>query len=119
VIGVDNEPVAALAAALALSCAREGRKVLLADLCPGRPAARLLGARDPGVREVAVDGVTVTVVIPARDDVAYRPRRGTSEHAHEALVSAWDRADLLVTVATLDPAVGGHFPVPGPRRPCR
>ena len=112
VIGVDNDPVAALAAtALALSCAREGRKVLLADLCPGRPAARLLGARDPGVHEVAVDGVTLTVVIPARDDVAPAgPRPGDQrEHADEALASAWDRADLLVTVATLDPAVGAHF----------
>jgi len=112
VIGVDNLPVAGLAAtALALSCAREGRKVLLADLCPGRPAARLLGAKGPGVHEVAVDGVTVTVVIPARDDIAPAgPRPGDQrEHADEALVSAWDRADLLVTVATLDPAVGGQF----------
>jgi capsular polysaccharide biosynthesis protein len=112
VIAVDNDPIAALAAtALAVSCAREGRKVLLADLCPGRPAARLLRARDPGVHEVAVDGVTLTVAIPARDDIAPAgPRLGDQrEPADEALASAWDRADLLVTVATLDPAVGGHF----------
>ena len=111
-IGVDNDPVAALAAtALAVSCAREGRKVLLADLCPGRPAARLLGARNPGVHEVAVDGVTLTVVIPARDDIAPAgPRPGDQrEHADEALASAWYRADLLVTVAALDPAVGGQY----------
>jgi len=112
VIGVDNDPVAALAAAaLAVSCAREGRKVLLADLCPGRPAGRLLGARKPGVHEVAVDGVTLTVAIPARDDIAPAgPRPGQQrEHADEAVTSAWSRADLLVTVAALDPAVGGQY----------
>ena len=112
VIGVDNDPVAALAAtALAVSCAREGRKVLLADLCPGRPAGRLLGARKPGVHEVAVDGVTLTVAIPARNDIAPAGPRpgGQREHADEAVTSAWSRADLLVTVAALDPAVGGQY----------
>jgi hypothetical protein len=112
VIAVDNDPVAALAAtALAVSCAREGRKVLLADLCPGRPAGRLLGARNPGVHEVTVDGVTLTVAIPARHDIAPAgPRPGDQrEHADEALASAWSRADLLVTVAALDPAVGGQY----------
>jgi capsular polysaccharide biosynthesis protein len=112
VIGVDNDPVAALAAtALAVSCARDGRKVLLADLCPGRPAARLLGVKHPGVHEVTIDGVTLTVAIPARDDIAPAgPRPGDQrEHADEALASAWSRADLLVTVATLDPAVGGQY----------
>ena len=83
VIGVDNEPVTALAAtALAVSCARDGRKVLLADLCPGRPAARLLGAKAPGVHEVTADGVTLTVVIPARGDVAPAgPRPGRPARA--------------------------------------
>lgn len=112
VIAVDNDPIAALAAtALAVSCAREGRKVLLADLCPGRPAGRLLGARNPGVHEVTVDGVTLTVAIPARHDIAPAgPRPGDQrEHADEALASAWSRADLLVTVAALDPAVGGQY----------
>ena len=81
-IGVDNEPVAALAAtALAVSCAREGRKVLLADLCPGRPAARLLGARNPGVHEVTVDGVTLTVVDPG-------PRRRRAGRAAPGRASA-------------------------------
>jgi capsular polysaccharide biosynthesis protein len=111
VVGVDNDPVTALAAtALAVSCARDGRKVLLADLCPGRPAARLLGLKAPGVHEVTADGVTLTVAIPAREDVAPAgPRPGSQrEHADEALTSAWDRADLLVTVTALDPAVGGQ-----------
>jgi hypothetical protein len=51
------------------------------------------------------------VAIPARGDVAPAgPRPGSQrEHADEAVVSAWDRADLLVTVAALDPAVGGQY----------
>ena len=54
---------------LALSCAREGQQVVVADLCSGAPAARLLGAADPGVRVAGVDDTRLTVAVPERDDL--------------------------------------------------
>jgi hypothetical protein len=111
VVGVDNEPVAALAAtALAVSCARNGRKVLVADLCPGGPAARLLGVKAPGVHDVTVDGVTRPVMSPAGGDIAPAGPlpAGQRDHVDEALASAWGRADLLLTVTALDPSVGAR-----------
>ena len=51
VVPVDDLQVPALSlVSLAVSCAREGKQVVVADLCSGAPAARLLGATDPGVR---------------------------------------------------------------------
>ena len=35
---------------------RQGTRVIMADLCPGMPAARLLGAPNPGVHAVEVPG---------------------------------------------------------------
>jgi capsular polysaccharide biosynthesis protein len=114
-VSVDNAPTVALPlVSLALSCAREGKRVVVADLSGGTPAARLLGARQPGVREVCVRGVRLVVAIPGRDDVvpmgplpaaasAARPWSAT-----EALAAAYDSADLLLTLATLDPVLGGE-----------
>ena len=57
VVAVDDTSVPALSlVSLALSCAREGRSVVLADLCPGAPAARLLGVRHSGTGPVNADG---------------------------------------------------------------
>ena len=112
VIPVDDVRVPALClASLALSCTQRGLRVVVADLCDGAPAARLLGARNPGVQVVNVRDGQVTVIIPDRDDVLLAgplpPAVGRSRAA-EPLVKACASADLLLTLAELDPSVGAE-----------
>jgi capsular polysaccharide biosynthesis protein len=111
VIPVDDFHVpAACLVSLAVSRARQGSRVVLADLCDGVPAAGLLGSADPGVWTVAVDGAQLTVVIPARDDVApVGPLQGSlgQPRVSEPLAAAFASADLLLTLAALDPSLGG------------
>ena len=114
VIPVDGDRIAALAvAALAVSRARQGTRVVLADLCPGAPAARLAGADRPGVYEVTTDRAVLTVAVPAGGDVEPAgPLRLLPDEptpADELLAGAWAGADLLVTLAPLDPALGGEY----------
>jgi len=114
----DARAAALSVVSLADSCAQQGLKVVLADLCPGMPAARLLGARAPGVREVNVSGVPVTVAVPARDDLLpagplrrgrlHQARPGDPDHAADPLAVACGPADLLLTLADLDPALGAE-----------
>jgi capsular polysaccharide biosynthesis protein len=114
VIPVGSDRIAALAvAALAVSRARQGARVVLADLYPGAPAARLAGADRPGVYEVTAHGVTLTVAVPAEGDVEpagpLRPLPDEPTPADELLSSAWTGSDLLVTLAPLDPGLGGEY----------
>ena len=116
VVPVGDPRVGALSVvSLARSCAQQGQKVVLADLCRGAPAARLLRARAPGVREVAVDGVPLTVVVPGRDDLLpagplgrdlREPRAGDPGQAADPVAVAAGSADLLLTLADVDPALG-------------
>jgi hypothetical protein len=101
-IPVDNGKTAAKAlVATALACAQDGQHVLIADLCPGAPAAHLLKAGDPGVRTVTVDGAQLAVAVPAKDEVlpagpVHRSRQGRSAvSTDEALVNAYSGADVL------------------------
>ena len=118
VVAVDNAQVAALAlASLAVSCAQQGRQVVVADLCSGAPAARLLEAREPGVRAVSMNGAQLVVAVPDHDDVLPTgPLRRASPSAQpaaasEALAAAYASADLLLTLVTLDPSLGAdHLP---------
>ncbi len=112
-IPVDNGKTAAKAlVATALACAQDGQHVLIADLCPGAPAAHLLKAGDPGVRTVTVDGAELAVAVPAKDEVlpagpVHRSRQGRSAvSTDEALVNAYSDADVLLTLVSLDPALG-------------
>jgi len=112
---VDNARTAALPLiSLAISCAREGKRVVVADLSGGAPAARLLGVRKPGVHEAGVRGVRLVVAVPGRDDVApmgplpAAPLAARPWPATDALAAACDSADLLLTLATLDPALGAE-----------
>jgi hypothetical protein len=114
VVAVDDAQTVALAvASLARSRAQEGRRVLVSDLSDGVPLARLLGVGDPGVHEVSSDGVRLLVAVPERDDIApVGPvRDGGSPTVwappNDAVVTAYSTADLLLTLVTLDPAVGG------------
>ena len=114
VVPVDDPRLAALSvASLAESCAQRGRRVVVADLCSGAPAAALLGAKGPGVHRVSVDGAHVVAAVPDPADFAPEgPLRPLSPRAETAfsgeLDAACASADLLVTLITLDPSVGGE-----------
>jgi capsular polysaccharide biosynthesis protein len=116
VVAVDDvRSVARVVAALAVSCAKQGQRVVIADLSPGTRAAHLLGARRPGISAVNADGVQVTVVVPAADDVAPVGPFGTHaspdgyEQAGESLAAVCRDADLVLTLTALDPASGGEY----------
>lgn len=112
VVAVDDVHVPAVClVSLAVSRAKQGVKVVVADLCDGAPAAGLLGPVDPGVRTVSADGAELTVVVPERDDVApVGPLRGRPgrPRAAEPVTAAYAAADLLLTLAVLDPSFGGE-----------
>lgn len=114
VVAVDDVDVAARAvAALAGSYASGGKQVVVADLSGGAWLARLLGVRQAGVQAVTRNGAQLAVVLPDPDDVApIGPMNGAASalaagQAPEAVVSACAPADLVLTLATLDPAFGG------------
>jgi capsular polysaccharide biosynthesis protein len=113
VVPADDLQVAALCvASLAVSGAQAGRRVVVADLCSGAPAARLLGARDPGVHTVSLDGAHLAVAVPDPDEVApVGPFSPTSPQAQPAfadqVAAACASADVLLTLVTLDPSIGG------------
>ena len=113
VVPSDDPQVAALSlVSLAVSCAQEGFKVVVADLCSDSPAGRLLGATDPGVHAVDMDGAGLLVAIPDPDDVTpVGPlhRRSRQAEADGPLSAACASADLLLTLAILDPSVGGEY----------
>jgi capsular polysaccharide biosynthesis protein len=111
VVPVDDPQVAALSlVSLALSCAQEGLKVIVADLCEDSPAARLLGVDEPGSHTVNVDEAHLIVTVPDRDDVApIGPLDRASLEAQPELANALRSANLLLTLATLDPSVGGEY----------
>ena len=114
VVAVDNaEVVASALVSLAASSASQGKQVVVADLSDGRYAARRLGIRKPGVHPVRAYGADFVVVNPEHDDIALvGPIR--SSHAEPAyigreLAAACASADFLLTLATLDPALGGDY----------
>jgi capsular polysaccharide biosynthesis protein len=113
VVPVDDPRVAAMSlVSLAVSCAQEGKRVVMADLCGGAPAAVLLGAKGPGAHTVSMDGARLVVAVPDPNEFAPAgPLRSTSLRAPSAtadgLAAACSSADILLTLITLDPAVGG------------
>jgi capsular polysaccharide biosynthesis protein len=124
VVPVDDPRVAALSlVSLALSCARAGEHVVVADLCRGAPAAGLLGVRNPGVQPEGVQDLPLAVAVPEPDDILpagplrSRHRPGTlrsplageqSPPFTEAVAAACASADLLLTLVALDPSLGGE-----------
>jgi len=112
VVAVDDPAVPALSlVSLALSCAREGRQVVLADLCPGSPAARLLGVRQPGISTASMDGAHLVVVVPG-DSVApagpLHPAASSAARPDPEITRACQGADILLSLVQLDPALGGE-----------
>ena len=86
VVPVDDFQVPALSlVALAVSRAEQGEHVVLADLCRGAPAARLLGAKAPGVCTASVHDTHLVVAVPERDDRApVGPLHGSSAQAQRS-----------------------------------
>jgi capsular polysaccharide biosynthesis protein len=118
VIPVDDMQVPAQSlTSLAVSLAKDHKRVVVADLCVGAPAAKLLGAGNPGVGPVTVQDTRLIVATPEPDDVApIGPRPGRSPQSGrtpfaDAVAGVCASADILLTLATLDPALGGeHLP---------
>jgi len=114
IVAVDNASVVARAvAALATSQASQGNQVVAADLSRDARLARLLGVKAPGVHAVNHNGANFTIAVPVRDDAApLGPLRAVTSptgpaQADGPLAASCASADLLVTLVTLDPALGG------------
>jgi len=113
-VAIDAPDVAAVAlASLALSYAREGKRVIVADLTPDAAAVRLLGRTDAGVHNVTVDGQQLVVARPDADDMAPlgpRPDPGSALHdgnrPNRPLDRVYAAAEVMLTLAILDPALG-------------
>ena len=115
IVAVDNGPVVArAAAALATSYASQGAQVVAADLSSGAYLAHLAGVKGPGVQTVSRDGVNFMLAVPDRDNpVPAGPLPSATSsaqpaHAGDALIAPGVSADLLLTLVTLDPALGGE-----------
>ena len=113
VVAVDNTPVVAqVVAALATSCASQGHRVVAADLSRGAHMAHLCGVKSSGAHEISQNGVNFVIAVPERDDFApVGPLRAVTSsagpaQAGDALVASCASADLLLTLVTLDPALG-------------
>ncbi len=114
---MDNaQEIAPAVVALTERCAKEGLKVVVADLVTGAPVARLLGASGTGVQPVRLGGGSVVVITPEEpDQVPSGPLRAAgaagagllAEPPTEAINSVAKKAGILITVAELDPAIGG------------
>jgi hypothetical protein len=116
IVAVDNAPaVAQPLVTLAKTYAQERKNVVLADMSPGAPAARLLGVRRAGVHLVTASDAHLTVAVGSRDDVApvgplHRARRSAQlAEPNQELVAACASADYLLTLVVLDPALGGDY----------
>lgn len=116
VVAVDNtQAVAQAVASLAASYAGENKQVVVADLSGDAYLARRLGVRDAGIHRVSQAGASLVVVLPERGDVApvgpvpFGASPAVPAPADEALVAACSSADLLLILATLDPAFGGDY----------
>jgi capsular polysaccharide biosynthesis protein len=114
VVAVDDAPTVAQAViALAIANSQRGSRVVLADLSAGTPVARQLGINDPGIDTVSLEGVRIVVVIPETEDVSPvgplgKPPPGSAQ-VSERLAAAYARADLVLSVVTLNPAFGGDY----------
>jgi hypothetical protein len=116
VVSVDDVPACALAvASLALSVAREGKHVLVADLTGTGHLAATLGVNTTGSHEsrFSEPGTRLDVYLPDPDGgpvegcyLRLGDNNRPTESGNISLDAAWDVADLVLTLATLTPALG-------------
>lgn len=118
VIAVGSPRLAAIPVlAVAIAHARAGFQIVLADLSAGAAAARILGVTGPGVRIVTAEGQQFALVVPGPGDLTpegpLRPApsrsRSRQDYAARPLAAAYQSADLLLTLVTLDPGVGADY----------
>ena len=114
IVAVDDaQVVAQVVSSLAFSCAAEGKQVVVADLSSDAHLARLLRVSSPGIHDVSQNGANLVVIVPEAEDVAPAgpvpsgASPAVPTQANAALVAACSAADVLITLATLDPAFGG------------
>jgi capsular polysaccharide biosynthesis protein len=122
VVAVDDLVAAALPlVSLARSCANQGKRVVIADLATGAPAARLLGAGRPGINTVTGPETPMVVAVPEQDNTVPSGPLGRMSawdldlSFSQSVAKACKRADLLLTLVSLDPARGAeHLPTWAP-----
>ena len=108
-VGGDRAAAAVVVAA-ALARARAGAQVIVADLCAGAPAARLLGVRGPGVKMASGQEGQLAVVVPEPGEIApagpaVRPGPGVRLVLAREVYQA---ADVLLVLVPLDPLGGSE-----------
>lgn len=114
IVAIDNARLIAPAVvSLAETYTEKDRRVVVADLVPGAPVARLLGMSGPGAKPVGSEGHRFYAYVPNPEDVVstgpFRPAVGPAAAApNEELLSASRTADVILTVADLDPAIGAE-----------
>jgi hypothetical protein len=97
VVAVESLEVSALSvAAVALSLADEGKRVVLADMGEGRPLARLLGAPAGPLSAVTYAGRSLFVVV-APEDPSQTDTAGLED------------ADVVLVLASITPALGAEY----------
>ncbi len=114
-VGGDRAAAAVIVAA-ALARARDGAQVIVADLCPGAPAARLLGVRGAGVKMASGQEGQLAVVVPEPGEIApagpaVRPGPGVRLVLAREVYQA---ADVLLALVPLDPSSGSRTWPAGP-----
>lgn len=118
IVSVDKvRPSALTVAALAMSLAGDGKRVLVADLTEGRTLGAVLGAKKPGTHDSKfnTDDVAITVYVPPADAgpaegllSTGKPNGTRSGQDDDGLIGAWAAADVVLTLATLSPAIGAE-----------
>lgn len=107
IVAVDDLRVPARTlVSLASSYASDGKRVLIADLTPSTAAGRLLGVTEAGVKLTEADGHEVIVAVPESGTGLPQGPVNAPSRADQPLERAYRTADIMLTLATLDPAVG-------------
>jgi len=106
-VGGDNAAAAVVVAA-ALARASDGEQVIVADLCAGAPAARLLGVRGAGVQMANGQEGQLAVVVAEPGEITpagpvTRPAPGVRPVLAREVYQA---ADVLLALVPLDPSSG-------------
>lgn len=112
VVPVDDlATVVRVVVALAVSEAKQNTRVVVADLSQDAALARYLKVKGPGINRVSREGAEFVVAVSPKNGIAPvgpLARPAATAQPHEALASVCAQADLVLTIATLDPAVGGE-----------
>jgi hypothetical protein len=108
VVAVDGKKfVSEAIRELAVATAKEGKRVVVADLAGGA-LGESFGTKEPGIRGVDVAGTRMVLVTPDRGDLApvgplHAPLLGTPMNGIQNVQAA---ADLFITLAAVNPATG-------------